>query len=181
MKAEKLQPLCERLKAIQESKASARCRFNDMMPLISELEQIAKDQGENSELYIGLVDSIAIVLRGIAIDANNEDNDLETCLEAVALARTLARNSQLRERLEHDIHTANQNKAAAAVIERRKGTESARRIAIVVCIVLGLVIGAASSGGEHWLGGAILGWLIGCLASLVIKEACSHQLGTQNS
>ena len=169
VKAAKLQPLYERLKAIQESNASARCRLNDMMPLISELAQIAKDQGDNSEPYIDLVDSIAIVLRGIAVAANNDDKDPDSCLQAVKLALTLARTGQLRERIEHDLFTASQNKAAAELIERRTRAESACRIVVIVCILLGAVIGMVSSGSEGALGGAFVGLMGGVFVSRFIK------------
>ena len=169
IKGATLQPVYDRLKIIQDSKASAKSRFNDAKLLIAELAKLAEKEGAESELYTDLADTMAIVLRSIAITANNDEKDPNTSQEAIALAKKLAKDRQLIERIDSDLATVRNNNSAAQVVARQKQRENSGCIAIVVCIVIGMIIGLATGGSDGWLGGGILGLIAGGLISRFIK------------
>jgi hypothetical protein len=169
LRREVLQPVYDKLKAIQDSKLSPRARLDQTKPLISELAQLVETEGSDSQQSVELADSLAIVLRGISISAYNDQKDLETSLEAITLAQKIARDVELRSRISGDISTLNENKKANQSAASRKNRENAGRIAIFVCVVLGIIIGAVSGDSGGWFGGGFLGFFVGCFISRAIK------------
>jgi hypothetical protein len=169
LRREALQPVYDKLKAIQDSTLSARVRLDQTTPLISELARLVETEGSDSERSIELADSLAIVLRAIAISAYNDQKDLETSMAAIILAQKIARDVQLKSHINQDLSTLNENKKLAQSAASRKEAENAGRIAIAVCVVLGIIIGAVNSGADGWFGGGFLGFIVGCFISKAIR------------
>ncbi len=104
LRSDILDPHYKTLKSIQESKHKAKVRLgmiqSSMMPLIS---QLTTQEGVNSELTIDISDAITIVLRGISIDAFNNENDVVTAAESMRLASKIVRDPDLKKRIDEDL------------------------------------------------------------------------------
>lgn len=107
---EALGPLYDRLKAIQESKDSAKKRLSRCKSsMMTELAVLADSNGADSELVQEFSNALAIVLRGISIDAHNNEEDFETALKAIRLAVRLAKSSDLKKSTQNDVVTLEEN------------------------------------------------------------------------
>ncbi len=104
IRGEALRPLYAWLKKIAESKESGKARLGEikrrMMP---ELASLAESPGTDSMLINDFSDALANTLRGISIDAHNNEDDFETAAEATRLAVRLAKSSDLRKRCQEDL------------------------------------------------------------------------------
>jgi hypothetical protein len=77
-------------------------------------------------------DGVAIFLRGLAIDANNEYNDTKTGLEGIRLAAKYARSAEIRQRVAADLSTLMQNSA----IQRTNAQQSGNGCLVALAIPL---------------------------------------------
>ena len=103
LRGEALQPLYDRLKNIRESKESGKTRLIDVKQwMMPELASLAESHGADSEITIDFSEALAGTLRGISIDAHNDEDDFETAAEAIRLAVRLARSADLRKRCQAD-------------------------------------------------------------------------------
>lgn len=154
------------LKVIQDSGDSARSkyeRFNaEALPSIMKIAGVSGVSasfgllGGDSEQYAELLDSAAVVLRGISVDAWNEDNDSQTALTAIDLALQLVRDTEHKKRMQDDKQKleqmrerqVSQAKAAKLEAERREREQKIKRtfgwIAAVVFVAL-MIWGSQSS------------------------------------
>lgn len=77
-------------------------------------------------------DSIAIFLRGLAIEANNDYNDTRTGLQGIQLASKYARSTEIRQRVGADLNTLKQNSA----IQRANVQQSGNGCLVALAIPL---------------------------------------------
>jgi hypothetical protein len=112
---EKLAPIFQKLKEISDSKEKALFRLNKIKEkIISTLPQISQQYGDMSKSYGDLCDSIAVVLKGISVDAYNNENDTATALAAIQLALRLVRNPDISSRIQNDMGTLKRNTGISA-------------------------------------------------------------------
>jgi hypothetical protein len=99
-----LDPIYAELKKIQESKAKAEARLiqvkQQMMP---RLLTLAETEGDQKSLVAELSDSIAVVLRGISIDAYNKEKNNSVASDAILLASKLVHDPELKKRIKDDL------------------------------------------------------------------------------
>ncbi|MCP5560567.1 MAG: hypothetical protein H7A55_22730 [Verrucomicrobiaceae bacterium] len=109
--SEKLAPLFEKLKQIEESSSSPKTKLGSIKAqILPLLPKVATEEGFSSEVYGYLSDSVAHVLREISIRAHNEHFDFDTAFAAIQLAQKFARESELKQRLDGDLKALNKNK-----------------------------------------------------------------------
>jgi flagellar hook-basal body complex protein FliE len=107
IRGEAIQPLYARLKTIRESKETGKIRLSEVKKqLMPELALLAESQGADSELTKDFSEALAGTLRGISIDAHNDEDDFDTAAEAIRLAVRLAKSSELKKRCEDDLVVA---------------------------------------------------------------------------
>lgn len=108
---EKLAPIFQALEEINDSKDKSGLKLekinNQVLPKLPELSQ---EYGHQSEAISNLCDSIAIVLKGVAVAAHNDAKDFKTAEAAIQLAFKLAVDQKLKERISDDIVTLTANK-----------------------------------------------------------------------
>jgi hypothetical protein len=101
--SQKFTPIFEKLESISESTLNPAQKFSrikaDVLP---SLPSLAPASGQASAAYNALLDSVAITLRGISIDAHNERNDFTTADAAIQVALRLAVSEDLKSRLSAD-------------------------------------------------------------------------------
>lgn len=169
LRREALEPVYDKIKAIQDSKLSARARLDQTKPLISELARLVETDGSDSQRSVELADSLAILLRAISVSAYNDQTDLTTALEAITIAQKVARDTQLRSRINEDINTLNENKKVFQAAASRKKKEEAGRNAVIVCVVLGVIIGVIGAGAGGAFVGGFLGFIVGSVISGIMN------------
>ena len=102
-KGKLLEPIFIALREIQDSTVSQRLKLEKMkLQVISRLPNLSSELGSDSKLCSQTYDSVAIVLRGISVDAHNNENDSFTASEAIKLALKLVKSGELRGRIHAD-------------------------------------------------------------------------------
>ncbi len=100
---EKFEPIFEILKSLSESNFDPKRKLNrintQVLPL---LPSLSPPLGGDFTTFDALMDSIAITLRGISVDAHNEKNDLVTAKSAIQIAARLATSLDLKTRIRAD-------------------------------------------------------------------------------
>lgn len=110
LRGEAIQPLYDRLKNIRDSKELGKIRLNDIKQwMMPELASLAESQGVDSETTSDFSEALAGTLRGISIDAHNDEDDFETAAEAIRLALRLARSTDLKKRCKDDSAVVEKN------------------------------------------------------------------------
>lgn len=155
----KFEPVYTLLKSIQDSKASPciqLARFErDVIPAIVKaagISGLSQNHGYLSAAsadYKDLFDSVAIVLRGISLDAWNNHQDRRTAVAANELAVKHATSPELKQRLAEDKATLQQmgaqmSASAAAQREKSNNTGVGCLVVVAIFIVLG-IIGSCNS------------------------------------
>lgn len=98
-----LEPVYRELKQIQDSKSKAALRFAKIKTVIlPALADLSEKEGANSAVLHELCESCSIVVRGIAVDAHNNDEDQETAWKAIQIAEKLARSPDQQHRVQED-------------------------------------------------------------------------------
>ena len=101
--SEKFQPTFKSLKSVSESKLNPVQKLIRMKAeILPSLPFLAPTGGKFSEAYSGLLDSVALTLRLISIDAHNEYKDFDTAGVAIQLALKIAVSKDLKTRLQED-------------------------------------------------------------------------------
>jgi hypothetical protein len=125
--------------------------------ILTHLPGLVAKVGADSELYTQLVDSIAIVLRAISIDAHNTHHDYATADEAIKLAGKLAVDVNLRSKIATDVATLSGNALQRELIQnqmvRKSKNEKIGCFLVIIFIAAGAIIGG-------W-GGAFFGFIVG--------------------
>ena len=102
----KLEPIFQALTGIQEAKAKAAKKLERINKIIiPKLPEISQQYGDQSEIFANLCDSIAIVLKGISVDAHNDENDYTTAVASIQLASRLVKNPEFKARILADKKT----------------------------------------------------------------------------
>jgi hypothetical protein len=106
-----IQPVLDSLRAIRETKGPAKAIFASIQnDILGCLAKIQDKHGAKSAAANQLSDAIAIALRAVSIDAHNIYDDLETALDAITIARVLARDPELQKQIAEDFAQVNRSK-----------------------------------------------------------------------
>ena len=101
--SKKFQPIFDSLKSVSESKQNPVQKLSRVKAeILPSLSLLAPTGGKVSEAYNGLLDSVAITLRVISIDAHNDYKDFDTAGVAIQMALKLAVSEDLKTRLQAD-------------------------------------------------------------------------------
>jgi hypothetical protein len=127
LEAESLDAAYANLKTIQDSPANPKSKLRHLRAeLVPLLESLKQKHGFSSQLVIKLSDSIAIVLRGISIEAHNKYQDFTTALDAIHTAHAYAFDPDLKGRTAEDLETvrksASNNQTANFTMHGRDST-----------------------------------------------------------
>jgi len=99
-----VQPFFERLHATNEANITPSQKLGRInSEIITMLPQIAQSIKTTSEAYIEFINSIALCLRSISVDAHNQSRDYRTAETAIQLALKLATSVDLKQRIQEDI------------------------------------------------------------------------------
>jgi len=111
----KIKPIFDKLRSISESETPPKVRLNriklQVLPLLPNAASILRDQ---PQLHGDMLDSVALSLRALSIEANNDHGDVDTADESIKLAQKLAKSEQVKLRIAGDLETLNSNKLIAA-------------------------------------------------------------------
>jgi hypothetical protein len=137
---QQLDPFFKRLHQITEGSGTPAQKLASLRAtIIPELPKLAAQIGSAKAAYAEVMDTVALALRDISIQAHNDHADYHTATSALNLAMSFAVNIDIKKRLLGD-HEAVRKSAAGHIInqmvQRRKGTGSS-------CLVMAL----ASLGG----------------------------------
>jgi hypothetical protein len=140
-----IEDLMVSLKRIQESNDFPEWKLQLMnRDVLPELPALSQRLSGRHETHSKIMDAIAIVLRSISIDANNQSNDLVTAKAAIDLAAKLVVSPDLKHRIQDDIRQLNMN---AIVLSSIANSASHRRVSPKKpssgCLVLFLMPGIA--------------------------------------
>ncbi len=103
MIGQKLEPLFATIKKISDGAAVPSYKLHQMKAqLLPQLPGLSGELGTNNESYHQLLDTVAVCLRVISIDAHNDHQDFETAKESIQLALNLAKDSELKNRIKAD-------------------------------------------------------------------------------
>lgn len=109
-----LAPIFEALKEIHESKDKSRVKLQRITKsIIPQLPALSQQCGYHSKSFMDLSDTVAVVLKGISVNAYNDENDGSTALTAIRIASGLARKPDLKERIATDAKTLEKNTGTA--------------------------------------------------------------------
>lgn len=160
IKRQSLEQHYAELQRIQESKEKACQRLETLKrKLVPVLSVLTGREGGGSQLVHELSNALAFVLRGISIDAYNNEQDYHTAIEATKLAASLARDPELAKRLREDLETVMNTQQALARVKRQK----AASITVIVCICIGGFLGA-------FCGNVSVGIVLGLFAGVVVSR-----------
>ena len=81
----------------------------------------------------------------------------------------MVKDEQLKKQIEQDFNTISSNNEAAGKIRQPEDVKNLGCIAVVICVVLGMIVGAVSSGADGWMGGAFVGLVVGGFISKIIS------------
>lgn len=102
--SKKFEPIFEKLKSFSGSTLNPAQKLNRIKAeVLPSLPSLAPARGKISTAYNALLDSVAISLRAISIDAHNDRNDFATAESAIQIALKLAVSEDLRSRLRADV------------------------------------------------------------------------------
>lgn len=97
-------PVFDLLKKVQESDDSAALRLHEFQSIvIPKFRAIAEQYATRQELISDVSDDLAVVLRGISIDAHNDEKDLLTALRAIELSTKYAKSPEHKIRVQEDL------------------------------------------------------------------------------
>jgi hypothetical protein len=103
LNSQKFEPIFEKLKSFSGSKLNPAQKLNRIKAeILPSLPSLAPAKGQISTAYNALLDSVAISLRAISIDAHNAHNDFATAESAIQIALRIAVSEDLKTRLRDD-------------------------------------------------------------------------------
>lgn len=111
---QQLEPFFTSMKQIADIPGTPAAKLQQMRAkILPQLPTLAEQLGSTSEAYHQLMDSVAIALRSISIDAHNQHSDFETAEVAIKIASKLVVDAQLKQRINEDIVALANNKKGA--------------------------------------------------------------------
>jgi hypothetical protein len=109
--ANMLEPFFKSLESITEGAGTLSAKLEQLKAkILTQLPTLAAKLGSTSHAYRQLMDSVAIALRGLSIDAHNDHKDFQTAGEAIELAAKLAVDADLKLRIQNDASVLAENK-----------------------------------------------------------------------
>ena len=107
----RLQPIYDLLRSIENSKESILEKLDRIKhELIPDLKSCENDKANDRESLDSLYSAVALVIRGLSIDANNELGDPGFALEIIDLASGFATETELKKKIAEDIKQITQIK-----------------------------------------------------------------------
>ena len=107
----RLQPIYDLLRSIENSKESILEKLDRIKhELIPDLKSCENDKANDRESLDSLYSAVALVIRGLSIDANNELGDPGLALEIIELASGFATETELKKKIAEDIKQITQIK-----------------------------------------------------------------------
>ena len=107
----RLQPIYDLLRSIENSKESILEKLDRIKhELIPDLKSCENDKANDRESLDSLYSAVALVIRGLSIDANNELGDPRFALEIIELASGFATETELKKKIAEDIKQITQIK-----------------------------------------------------------------------
>jgi len=107
----RLQPIYDLLRSIENSKESILEKLDRIKhELIPDLKSCENDKANDRESLDSLYSAVALVIRGLSIDANNELGDPGFALEIIELASGFATETELKKKIAEDIKQITQIK-----------------------------------------------------------------------
>jgi len=104
LKFDFLEPLFEQLKTLQQSKQTPSKKLKYIREsIMPKIPDCASKIGAKSSAYVAMMNTLALALRGISIDAHNDANDLRTAEDAIKLALCLAWDNDVKNRIAGDL------------------------------------------------------------------------------
>ena len=101
--SKKFEPILEKLESLTSTKLNPAQKLSRIKAeIIPSLPSLAPARGQIYKAYNDLLDSVAISLRAISIDAHNDCNDFATAETAIQIALKLAVSKDLKTRLRAD-------------------------------------------------------------------------------
>lgn len=101
---ELVKPFYKKLEWIHDSLGQSKSKYALVNSIIPVLDNLIKINGE-SEVVVDLKNSIATELRGIAVDAFNRNKDYLTSMSALKLAKEIATEQLLKDKIDADSAT----------------------------------------------------------------------------
>lgn len=106
-----LEPLFKGLRAITDSAQTPAQKLAWVKSqVLTKLPKLATKIGAGSSAYVNMMDTLALAMREISIDAHNDASDFRTAEAALNLAQELAVGKELRDRIRGDIVTLTESK-----------------------------------------------------------------------
>jgi hypothetical protein len=134
LEAEKYNGIYDKLSDVQGSKVKAKDRLWKMKHVvIPDVLAAANENGTASKGIQSLMDAIAVVLRGISVDAHNNEEDMVTATEAIQLASKFVRDADLKKRINEDVQTLRKN-ADATICAHCNSVEGVKKYASTIAM-----------------------------------------------
>jgi hypothetical protein len=147
IKEKRLKPFYEALKKVQDSKESAETRFGRMRSEVYPLIQGCCGEGKiNGKPKDEAFNAFAIVLRGISLDAWNNEHDKDTAISANDWALKWALDGELLAQLNKDRQTLKSLNAAPAISRQPAANTSGSGTGCGGVIGVFVLIGLFSAG-----------------------------------
>jgi hypothetical protein len=162
-----LEPVFALLKEIQESKNSAWERLHDLKTkVMRQFHSLVEKNALETELVDELSNALAVVLRGISIDALNKETNIVVATESIQLAKKLVKDKTLTVKIEEDIKFLEsldkEINNSVSKIKRDKSIKNRNRWIIGTLAFIGLFIG--------FIPGALLGAFLGSIITKCIND-----------
>ena len=101
---EQLQPFFAAMEAITSASITPAQKLQRLKAtILPQLPVLAQRLGTRSQGYRQLLDSVAIALRSVSIDAHNSHNDFKTARDAISISLKLAVDTELKKRITDDV------------------------------------------------------------------------------
>ena len=103
LESKKYDPIFEKLESLNNSNLNPTQKLNRIkVEILPSLPSLAPPRGKDPTTYNALLDSVALTIRGISIDAHNDSKDFATAESAIQIALKLAVSEELKTRLRDD-------------------------------------------------------------------------------
>jgi hypothetical protein len=109
-----LEPLLAQLKCIQDGKQTPEKKLKSFQEsILPKVPDFASKVGSESSAYASLMNTLALALREISIDAHNDTKDLKTAEAAIKIAHGLAVDKDLKTRIAGDLEAIQKSTGTA--------------------------------------------------------------------
>ncbi len=109
-----LEPLFAQLKSLQGGKQTPEKKLKSFQEsILPKIPDFASKVGSDSSAYASLMNTLALALREISIDAHNETKDLKTAEAAIKIAYGLAVDKDVKTRIAGDLEAIQKSTGTA--------------------------------------------------------------------